>query len=530
MACNDDASHLSTSSSGCYPTGCPPCSEAIDFPADPKDGQRFCVPVGSMGETKCWVYDLCVPAWRAEGPSTSPTRYRGGVDIKTQKPGWEDTTNEIQAGDWYIQTKDESSPYQAEWGLSLGNTILSGVRLAYNGVSWQELEPANIPYAEEARDATPDPENRGGGIVKLASKEEVQAGTNKCNPITPYTLKEGIDGILDLPTFSPNSCEVAPAEGGPEQVAYWLADGGDDGAIGCKTLAEGSTNFKGVGKIANAFTNDTTAPGYGTDWLTNASMAPIINALIERIEQIENGANNGGGTGMSPIAQVNQVFEISENSGQSFTWTPIDHDNLQQIQIVLAGGIGGSAVRYVGANPEGGPFPQNPTSGTQTCPDLGQVPDVYRIFVSQGIPTSGQVYVGGGGRGGEVSAAFMGGSRCPEAGGWSRMSWNGFEAISAGGRAAFQQNYPNGIHGSGGAVTGCDIPDESGFPNTPNLTEIVTSQFPPRNATRDFQFWSANNQGQYFKSVAAPSPNGFVIVYEYYPTDWVDPRGNVRML
>ena len=42
-----------------------------------------------------------------------------------------------------------------EWGLSLSNTILSGTRIAYNGVSWQELEPANIPYAEEARDGTP---------------------------------------------------------------------------------------------------------------------------------------------------------------------------------------------------------------------------------------------------------------------------------------------------------------------------------------------------------------------------------------
>ena len=55
----------------------------------------------------------------------------------------------------------------------------------------------------------PDPEDRGGGIVKLASVEEVEAGTNKCNPITPYTLQEGIEGLLDV-EFKPQTvtCET----------------------------------------------------------------------------------------------------------------------------------------------------------------------------------------------------------------------------------------------------------------------------------------------------------------------------------
>ena len=530
MACNDDASHLSTSSSGCYPTGCPPCSEAINFPDDPKDGQRFCVPVGSDGETKCWVYDLCVPAWRAEGPATSPTRYRGGVDIKTQKPGWEDTTNEIKAGDWYIQTKDESAPYQVEWGLSLSNTILSGTRLAYNGVSWQELEPANIPYAEEARDATPDPEDRGGGIVKLASVEEVEAGTNKCNPVTPYTLKEGIEGLLDV-EFKPNTCETEASETGPEQVAYFSKDENDSNILGCKTLSEGSTNFKGVGRVASAFTNNTNTPGYSTDWLTNASMAPIIDALILRIEELENGSNGGTGSGMTPIAQVNQVFEIQEDGTNEFTWSPIDSANLQQIAIVLAGGAGGSAIQELGQSPGDAIF-----QGTRECPAYGGDSRFYRMFITgnANVPTGGIITIGQGGLGGLLDFCRIGkGRRCPQRGQSTVANMTGgagnFQALVGGGDAAIQPPIPDrqpSIECGGGDLI-CE-PNQQGEQNSANMIEDVTAAFPRRQANRRYEYGPSFFDWRWMD--AGQSVGGMAVIYEYYPTDWVDPRGTVRVL
>ena len=48
--------------------------------------------------------------------------------------------------------------------------------------------------------AKPDPDERIGGIVKLATVGQVEEGTNKCDPVTPYTLKEGFtDNISDKP-------------------------------------------------------------------------------------------------------------------------------------------------------------------------------------------------------------------------------------------------------------------------------------------------------------------------------------------
>ena len=44
--------------SECYPTGCTPCTSPIEFPEMPADGDRHCVPIGSNGEQKCWVFTL----------------------------------------------------------------------------------------------------------------------------------------------------------------------------------------------------------------------------------------------------------------------------------------------------------------------------------------------------------------------------------------------------------------------------------------------------------------------------------------
>ena len=185
--------------SECYPTGCTPCTSPIEFPEMPADGDRHCVPIGSNGEQKCWVYDKCIPGWRAEGPATSPTRYRGLINPCGTPPA-----EDIQAGDWYIISADKADIciQDPRWGLNLGD-FKQGDRIAYNGTTWETFPPPDVPYAEEALDTTPDPDNRVGGIVKNASLADAIAGTKKCDAITPYTLKETIknsdfiDDVLD---------------------------------------------------------------------------------------------------------------------------------------------------------------------------------------------------------------------------------------------------------------------------------------------------------------------------------------------
>ena len=206
MACNDGIKMddgqepVAHPNDSCYPTGCTPCTEPIEFPASPIDNQRYCVPIGANGEQKCWVFDKCIPGWRAEGPSASPTRYRGAVNVKSDKPGFENTELPIQAGDWYVQKTDQDKPFMPEWGLQLGDSVSNGDRIAFNGSVWQKLQPPNVPYAEEARDGDkPSPDDRAGGIVKLATVGQVSAGTNKCDAVTPYTLKEGLGGLIPSP-------------------------------------------------------------------------------------------------------------------------------------------------------------------------------------------------------------------------------------------------------------------------------------------------------------------------------------------
>ena len=87
----------------CYPQGCPPCTEEISFPENPINGQRECFHIGKDPNTgedilKCWVYDHCVPGWRAEGPATAPLQFKGGVDLtKTEA---ENNITVKEAGDY----------------------------------------------------------------------------------------------------------------------------------------------------------------------------------------------------------------------------------------------------------------------------------------------------------------------------------------------------------------------------------------------------------------------------------------------
>ena len=181
----------------CYPTDCQPCTTPIDFPENPKDGERYCVPIGSSGESKCWFYDKCVPGWRAEGPSAAATAYLGTVDVCSEDPH-----ENPKAGDFYVQ-KITCTSIRASWGLTLSAmpSISQGTRIAYNGTTWQPVAPPTIPYAEEARDGDkPDPDDRIGGIVKNATVGQVVEGTDKCDTVTPYTLREGLKVIIPAPS------------------------------------------------------------------------------------------------------------------------------------------------------------------------------------------------------------------------------------------------------------------------------------------------------------------------------------------
>ena len=89
--------------SSCYPTGCPPCVSPIDFPENPADGDKYCVVLDDTGKQKCWVWDKCVPGWRAEGQTDSPVRYRGGIDLTQTRAS---QYPEINAGDFFVVTVD----------------------------------------------------------------------------------------------------------------------------------------------------------------------------------------------------------------------------------------------------------------------------------------------------------------------------------------------------------------------------------------------------------------------------------------
>ena len=97
--------------SECYPTGCNPCTEAISFPEAPEMVKVIVSPLVQ------WVNQNagCMTSASLAGVPKVLTHhlldYRGAVNIKTQVPGYEDPSNEIKAGDWYIQNADATGPY-----------------------------------------------------------------------------------------------------------------------------------------------------------------------------------------------------------------------------------------------------------------------------------------------------------------------------------------------------------------------------------------------------------------------------------
>jgi len=149
----------------CYPTGCPPCTEEISFPENPTNGQRECFFIGKDPNTnedilKCWVYDQCIPGWRAEGPAVAPLQFKGGVDLtKTEK---ENNIGAKEAGDYYIVNNGSADILDSngnviktaqqflndEWA-SLQHPILEGAFILWSGTEWIEIpRPCGEPCVQ----------------------------------------------------------------------------------------------------------------------------------------------------------------------------------------------------------------------------------------------------------------------------------------------------------------------------------------------------------------------------------------------
>jgi hypothetical protein len=135
----------------CYPQGCPPCTEEIKFPENPTNGQRECFVIGKDPNTnedilKCWVYDHCVPGWRAEGPATAPLQFKGGVDLtKTPAENTIDTTK-LEAGDYYVVNNGsakvgtiEAQKFLDDNWANLEHPVLEGAFILWSGTAWVEI-------------------------------------------------------------------------------------------------------------------------------------------------------------------------------------------------------------------------------------------------------------------------------------------------------------------------------------------------------------------------------------------------------
>ena len=133
----------------CYPQGCPPCDGPIEFPENPINGQRYCINIGLDPNTqenihKCWVYDHCIPGWRAEGPTVSPINFKGGVDL-TLTPAGNNISNP-EAGDYYIVevgSADVSGVPAQDWltnyWASLQHEVPKGSFIMWSGTEWVEV-------------------------------------------------------------------------------------------------------------------------------------------------------------------------------------------------------------------------------------------------------------------------------------------------------------------------------------------------------------------------------------------------------
>ena len=168
--------------SECYPTGCTPCTSPIEFPR--KCLLMVTVIVSPLAAMENRNAGYMTSVFLAGVPKVLLPHLLVIVGLSMSALVKPADFNEL-AGDWLIAEAACAAAHPT-WGLNLG-AIAIGDRVAYNGTTWQSFPPPDVPYAEEAVSKT---DIGNGGIVKLASVEQVAAGTNKCNPITPWTLSK----------------------------------------------------------------------------------------------------------------------------------------------------------------------------------------------------------------------------------------------------------------------------------------------------------------------------------------------------
>ena len=252
----------------------------------------------------------------------------------------------------------------------------------------------------------------------------------------------------------------------------------------------------GVGKIASAYSNDADSygDGYYSDWLTNSAMAPIINAIQERLSQLE--ANNPGTGVPTETVRVIRSYRNTNNpytAGQTneFNWTPVDAANLVHIDIVAAGGSGGAACSE-NSNVATGVTASAPNSVYVLKENIPESAHGNNLTFTVGNP--------GRGTGKGVTPNYP-----ATPGGDSVISLTNFEDIIAGG-----SNAGNGQLGTPSSGFDRNISEGLtviyGGGRDPNKLDNQAGPCPVSSG------WGAEGKG------------GNVLIYEHYPVGWEDPR------
>ena len=461
----------------CYPQGCPPCTEEISFPENPINGQRECFHIGKDPNTgedilKCWVYDQCVPGWRAEGPSAAPINFKGQLDLtKTEA---ENGITVKEAGDYYIVNngsddvrdsngnviKTAQQYLNDEW-FSLQHPILEGAFVLWSGTEWVEVPR---PCGEEFELSIDDP----------------FFGDGDCKP--------EVDQPADGPDLIARYKRVNdPADNDPQNDKFIL---------GCDRLTKATTSIYGVGQIATSFgtDKDSYGEGYETDWLTNAALAPIILAIQERLSKLEEVSNDPD----VPTETVRVVSEFrntkvapGQGGPMDFTWTPKDSANLVKIAIIAAGGSGGA---NCGPSREGSDEGQPNRAGDDSVYYIKQ--DITSDQHNNSLTFS----VGGPGRGNGYGQS----ATVASAGGNTTIPLTGVDNLLAPGANGGNPNYwPNNT------PVGFDGESTEDFPTIKGGAVCASG---PGNADG----WAKHGAG------------GNVIIYEYYPVGWTDPTVRLK--
>jgi hypothetical protein len=164
----------------------------LDFPPQeingqpPLDGTIWTAPNGRQ-----WVYSTDVPGWRSLAFFGPGIVYRGGIDL-TQDPASQYAN--IVSGNLFTVTVG-ADPTDGNFypGLA-GDAIQRGDQIIFDGSEYQLIDSSS-PLATET---VP-------GIIYLATQEEVNAGTNSTDAVTPATLSNYVENNTQAPLPNGNN-------------------------------------------------------------------------------------------------------------------------------------------------------------------------------------------------------------------------------------------------------------------------------------------------------------------------------------